>query len=90
MKPYLQDADLTLYHGDVLAILRELPAESVDCVVTSPPYWGLRNYGVDGQIGMEATPDCDRRGLYRLRSDLTDEQREYVARRLLDAETLGA
>lgn len=42
--------------GDVLDRLRELPDESVNCVVTSPPYWGLRDYGVAGQIGMEATP----------------------------------
>jgi DNA modification methylase len=41
--------------GDVRAKLAELPADSVDCVVTSPPYWGLRDYGVAGQIGMEAT-----------------------------------
>jgi hypothetical protein len=33
--PWLQDPDVTLYHGDVLAVLRELPAESVDCCVTS-------------------------------------------------------
>ena len=42
--------------GDVRARLRELPDESVHCVVTSPPYWGLRKYGdVDGQIGLEPT-----------------------------------
>lgn len=41
--------------GDVLARLADLPDESVHCVVTSPPYWGLRDYGVDGQIGMEPT-----------------------------------
>lgn len=41
--------------GDVFAKLAEIPDESVDCVVTSPPYWGLRDYGVDGQIGMEST-----------------------------------
>ena len=41
--------------GDVIDRLAELPADSVDCVVTSPPYWGLRDYGVDGQIGMEPT-----------------------------------
>lgn len=41
--------------GDVFDRLAELPADSVDCVVTSPPYWGLRDYGVDGQIGMEPT-----------------------------------
>ena len=42
--------------GDALARLRELPDESVHCCVTSPPYWGLRDYGVDGQIGLEPTP----------------------------------
>ena len=41
--------------ADVLVALRSLPDNSVDCVVTSPPYWGLRDYGVDGQIGMERT-----------------------------------
>ncbi len=41
--------------GDVREKLRELPEESVHCVVTSPPYWGLRCYGVDGQIGQEPT-----------------------------------
>ena len=41
---------------DVMDGLRQLPDESVHCVVTSPPYWGLRDYGVDGQIGLEASP----------------------------------
>lgn len=41
--------------GDVRDRLREMSADSVDCVVTSPPYWGLRDYGVDGQIGLEPT-----------------------------------
>lgn len=41
--------------GDVRAKLAEIEPESIDCVVTSPPYWGLRDYGVDGQIGMERT-----------------------------------
>lgn len=41
--------------GDVLAMLATLEADSVDCVVTSPPYWGLRDYGVEGQIGLEPT-----------------------------------
>jgi DNA modification methylase len=43
--------------GDVLDVLLTLPDECVDCVVTSPPYWGLRDYGVEGQIGLEATPE---------------------------------
>jgi DNA modification methylase len=41
--------------GDVFAQLAGIPDSSIDCVVTSPPYWGLRNYDVDGQIGLEPT-----------------------------------
>jgi DNA modification methylase len=44
-----------IINADVMEGLRQLPDESVHCVVTSPPYWGLRDYGVDGQIGMERT-----------------------------------
>jgi DNA modification methylase len=43
--------------GDALERLREMPDESVQCCVTSPPYWGLRDYGVAGQMGMESTPE---------------------------------
>ena len=43
--------------GDALAVLQSLPDESVHCCVTSPPYWGLRDYGVDGQLGLEKTPE---------------------------------
>lgn len=43
--------------GDCREKLAELPADSVHCCVTSPPYFGLRDYGVDGQMGLEATPD---------------------------------
>jgi DNA modification methylase len=46
---------IRILQGDVRAMLQTLDAESVDCVVTSPPYWGLRDYGVEGQIGMEPT-----------------------------------
>jgi DNA modification methylase len=53
VKPYVSDPDFTLYVGDVRDVLRELPDESVDCVATSPPFYGLRDYGVDGQIGLE-------------------------------------
>jgi len=45
----------TLYEGDALTVLRRMPSKSVRCVVTSPPYWGLRDYGVDEQIGHEDT-----------------------------------
>lgn len=45
-----------LIRADVLDGLRSLDAESVQTCITSPPYWGLRNYGTDGQIGLETTP----------------------------------
>jgi DNA modification methylase len=45
-----------LIQGDASAVLRTLPADSVQCCVTSPPYFGLRDYGAKGQIGLEATP----------------------------------
>ena len=45
-----------IINADVLDGLKSLPDESVNCVVTSPPYWGLRDYGVAGQIGLESTP----------------------------------
>ena len=43
--------------GDVIKRLQELPDKSVQTVVTSPPYWGLRDYGQDGQLGLESTPE---------------------------------
>jgi DNA modification methylase len=56
MAVYYSDEQVTLHLGDTLEVLRSLPGESVDCIVTSPPYYGLRDYGVDGQYGHEATP----------------------------------
>lgn len=44
-----------LFEGSALAVLQALPSESVQCIVTSPPYWGLRDYGIEGQIGLEPT-----------------------------------
>ena len=49
---------ITQYVGDCRAVLRSLPAESVHCCVTSPPYFGLRDYGVAGQLGLEESPDA--------------------------------
>ena len=45
----------TIHVGDCIEVMGSMPANSVDCVVTSPPYWGLRDYGVEGQIGLEPT-----------------------------------
>lgn len=47
-----------LLTGDCLTVLRGLPDGIVRCCVTSPPYWGLRDYGHAGQLGLEATPDA--------------------------------
>ena len=44
-----------IIQGDVLKVLPTLPAESVHCVITSPPYYGLRDYGISGQLGLEDT-----------------------------------
>ena len=137
---------IRLLAGDCRDVLATLPANSVQCCVTSPPYYGLRDYGtatwsggdagcdhvagnarndvtperlaaraalygtgsgagskvaamqfhdtcgkcgarrIDAQLGLEATPDCGKRGLFRLRSDLTEAQREFVVRRLLGLE----
>ena len=44
-----------IYHGSALDVLKAMPANTVNCVVTSPPYYWLRDYGVDGQIGMESS-----------------------------------
>lgn len=53
---YYSDPHVTLHRGDALDVLRTLPSGSVDCAVTSPPYFGLRDYGVDGQYGLEPSP----------------------------------
>lgn len=47
----------TVICGDAMEQLRTLEAESVNTCVTSPPYYNLRDYGTDGQIGREATPE---------------------------------
>ena len=51
MKLYEQSNDLSLYYGNNIDVLKTIEADSVDCVVTSPPYWGLRDYGTSEQLG---------------------------------------
>lgn len=46
-----------IYLGDCLNVLKTFPERSVNCCITSPPYYGLRDYGVDGQIGNEESPE---------------------------------
>lgn len=48
----------TIVCSDALTYARSLPDNSIDCVVTSPPYYSLRDYGVEGQIGLEDTPQA--------------------------------
>ena len=43
--------------GDCGEVLATMPERSVHCCITSPPYWGLRDYGHDGQLGLERTPE---------------------------------
>jgi hypothetical protein len=62
LDPYWQtrdEATVRLYHGDALEVLERLPSQSVHCVVTSPPYWGLRKYLTDDnrELGLESHPD---------------------------------
>lgn len=54
--PYYRDEQVTLLLGDALEQLRTLADGSVDCIVTSPPYFGLRDYGTEGQYGLESSP----------------------------------
>jgi DNA modification methylase len=54
----VKQAHWRILTGDVREKLAELPAGSVQCCVTSPPYWGLRDYGMADQIGLETTPDA--------------------------------
>lgn len=46
-----------IINGNALDILKQIPSESINCCVTSPPYYNLRDYGVKGQIGLESTPE---------------------------------
>lgn len=64
MEPYYQTSNLKIYQGDSLAVLKELPDESVNCCVTSPPYWGLRQYFFDNASVV--------------RDDISAEEKQYV------------
>ena len=77
MSLYYQDGTITLHQGDSLEVACTLEAGSVDCIVTSPPYYGLRDYGNDGQYGLEESPAAyveTMRGLFsELRRVLADD-----------------
>lgn len=54
--PYFSSSGITLYQGDAENILVAMNENSIDCIVTSPPYYGKRDYGVEGQLGLEQHP----------------------------------
>jgi DNA modification methylase len=55
--PSYDHAGITIYNGDALEILRQLPDATVNCCITSPPYWGLRDYGTATWDGGDT--ECD-------------------------------
>lgn len=70
MTPHYEDDTITLHCGDALAVARTLESGSVQTIVTSPPYFGLRDYGADGQMGAEETVEGYVAGLVALFSEL--------------------
>ncbi|MDX1747789.1 MAG: DNA methyltransferase, partial [Halobacteriales archaeon] len=54
---FFESPDVTIWQGDSRTFWRQLPERSVDAIVTSPPYFGLRDYGVDDQLGLEPSSD---------------------------------
>jgi site-specific DNA-methyltransferase (cytosine-N4-specific) len=62
VKPYYSDASVEIFHGDCYEILRQLPEATINCAITSPPYWGLRDYGTACWEGGEAS--CDHKNFH--------------------------
>lgn len=56
LRPFYEDGSVSLYQGACEHVLKQLPAESLDTCLTSPPYWNLSDYGHEGQVGQEETP----------------------------------
>lgn len=52
-RTYITLDDSLIFEGDAMLALQKIPDKSIQCIVTSPPYWGLRDYGIEGQIGLE-------------------------------------
>ena len=59
-----------IYQGDSLQVLKTFPDEFVDTIITSPPYWELRDYGIKGQIGLEPTLEEYLKKLLKITSEL--------------------
>ena len=58
----------TIIHGDALSELKKLPDQVANCCVTSPPYWGFRDYNVQGQMGLEKSPEESKQRIHRKNS----------------------
>lgn len=56
-RPFFESSDVTIWHADAREAADWLPEDGADAIVTSPPYFALRDYGVDGQLGLEACPE---------------------------------
>lgn len=88
-------SDVKILQGDCRQVLPTLPSESVDCVVTSPPYYFQRDYGVAGQIGLESVPICPARKsgqqqqLLTPRDDLTPAQTQRMEQLLEELKGLA-
>lgn len=70
MSLYYQDDTAALHHGDALEVAKTLEDGSVDCIVTSPPYYNLRDYGTSRQYGLEPTPEEYVENMCRVFSEL--------------------
>ena len=70
--------------GDSRELLREMPDQSFQMCVTSPPYWGLRDYGVTGQIGAEPTIDAYCESLTAIFSEVRPAATMVAVKALLD------
>ncbi|RLI99183.1 MAG: hypothetical protein DRP08_07480, partial [Candidatus Aenigmatarchaeota archaeon] len=62
----------SIIHGNTLTVLKKLPSESVDCVVTSPPYWGLRDYGEEANTVWGGDPNCEHEWVITIKKDPMD------------------
>ena len=87
---------LQILTGDCRETLKTIPDGTVQCCVTSPPYWGLRSYLPTGhddkhmEIGQEPKPDCGQSATVKLRADLNTDQIAFVLQKLADAGLLYA
>ena len=73
-----------IYQGDALEVLKTFPDESINCIMTSPPYFNQRDYGVEGQLGLEISPEDEivKIEVMELREDLTEEQKLFLIQEL--------